>query len=63
LKICEEFSDVQSSALEDNKNQIKKRSRKRNSKYISSSEEDSNENDNTYFYLPPKIKTRKNNFQ
>jgi len=49
--------------LEDNKNQIKKRSRKRNSKYISSSEEDSNENDNTYFHLPPKIKTRKNNFQ
>jgi len=49
--------------LEDNKNQIKKRNRKRNSKYISSSKEDSNENDNTYFHLPLKIKKRKNNFQ
>ncbi|XP_071577263.1 uncharacterized protein [Temnothorax nylanderi] len=53
LKKCEEFSDVQSSALEDI-NQIKKRQRKRNSKYErTSSESESNEDD--IFHPPPKI--------
>lgn len=60
LKKCEEFSDVQSSTVED-KEQPKKRQPKRNSKYISTSEEEDDENS---LYRPSKISTfGKNIFQ
>lgn len=55
LKKCEEFSDVQSSTLED-REQLKKRQPKRNSRYISTSEEEDNENDRS-LCRPPKIST------
>ncbi|XP_025269672.1 uncharacterized protein LOC105257319 [Camponotus floridanus] len=55
LKKCEEFSDVQSSTVED-KEQSKKRQPKRNSKYISTSEEEDDENDHS-LHRPPKIST------
>lgn len=55
LKKCEEFSDIQSSTVED-KEQPKKRQPKRNSKYISTSEEEDDENDHS-LRRPPKIFT------
>ncbi|XP_029171348.1 uncharacterized protein LOC114940763 [Nylanderia fulva] len=55
LKKCEEFSDVQSSTVED-KEQPKKRQSKRNSKYISTSEEEDDESDHS-LRRPPKIST------
>lgn len=62
LKKCEEFSDVQSSTVKD-KEQPKKRQPKRNSKYISTSEEEDDENDHS-LHRPSKISTfGKNIFQ
>lgn len=55
LKKYEEYSDVQTSALED-KEQLKKRQRKRNSKYIYSSEEEE-DSENLSLCRPPKIST------